>query len=84
MYILDEPTAGLHERDVRRLSDSLHTIVDRGNTVVVIEHDPYILRHADHILDIGPGAGVNGGQLTASGSPERIGKNRESSLFFCI
>lgn len=81
MYILDEPTAGLHERDVRRLSDSLHTIVDRGNTVVVIEHDPYILRHADHILDIGPGAGVNGGQLTASGSPERIGKNRESSLF---
>ena len=60
-YILDEPTAGLHERDVRKLSESLGKIVERGNTVIVIEHDPYILKHADYILDIGPGAGVNGG-----------------------
>lgn len=80
-YILDEPTAGLHERDVRKLSDSLAKIVSRGNTVIVIEHDPYILSHADYILDIGPGAGVNGGQLIATGTPEEIGKNKESSLF---
>lgn len=80
-YILDEPTAGLHERDVRKLSDSLRKIVDRGNTVIVIEHDPYILKHADYILDIGPGAGVNGGSLTASGTPEKISTNKESSLF---
>ncbi|GFI23666.1 UvrABC system protein A [Lachnospiraceae bacterium] len=80
-YILDEPTAGLHERDVRKLSDSLRKIVSRENTVIVIEHDPYILKQADYILDIGPGAGVKGGKLIASGSPEEIGKNRESSLF---
>lgn len=80
-YILDEPTAGLHERDVRKLSDSLSKIVERDNTVIVIEHDPYILSHADHILDIGPGAGVNGGLLVASGSPEEIKENKNSSLF---
>ena len=80
-YILDEPTAGLHERDVRKLSDSLERIVKRGNTVIVIEHDPYILKNADYILDIGPGAGVNGGQLVASGTPDEIARNKESSLF---
>ncbi|MBD5450905.1 MAG: excinuclease ABC subunit UvrA [Lachnospiraceae bacterium] len=80
-YILDEPTAGLHERDVRKLSDSLKKIVKRGNTVIVIEHEPYILREADYILDIGPGAGVKGGQLIASGTPQEIRKNEKSSLF---
>lgn len=80
-YILDEPTAGLHERDVRKLSDSLRKIVERENTVIVIEHDPYILKHADYILDIGPGAGVNGGNLAAAGTPEEIGRNKDSSLF---
>jgi excinuclease UvrABC ATPase subunit len=81
IYILDEPTAGLHERDIRKLSDSLCGIVKRGNTVIVIEHDPYILSHADYLIDIGPGAGTNGGRLVASGTPEKIGKNRQSSLF---
>lgn len=80
-YILDEPTAGLHERDVRKLSDSLRKIVDRENTVIVIEHDPYILKQADYILDIGPGAGAKGGMLIASGNPEEIEKNSNSSLF---
>lgn len=80
-YILDEPTAGLHERDVRKLSESLKKIVDRGNTVIVIEHDPYILSHADNIIDIGPGAGVNGGRLVASGTPAEIRENKESSLY---
>ena len=80
-YILDEPTAGLHERDVRKLSGSLHRIVERGNSVIVIEHDPYILRHADHIIDIGPGAGAKGGRLIAEGTPEKISENQDSSLF---
>ncbi len=80
-YILDEPTAGLHERDVRKLTDSLGRIVRRGNTVIVIEHDPYILSHADHIIDIGPGAGANGGRQIASGTPAEIKSNKDSSLF---
>lgn len=80
-YILDEPTAGLHERDVRKLADSLGRIVGRENTVIVIEHDPYILSHADHIINIGPGAGTNGGKQIASGTPEEIKANRNSSLF---
>ena len=80
-YILDEPTAGLHERDVRKLSDSLRRIVDRGNSVIVIEHDPYILRHADYIIDIGPGAGTKGGRLIAKGTPEEIKQDKTSSLF---
>jgi excinuclease UvrABC ATPase subunit len=81
IYILDEPTAGLHERDVRKLTDSLAGIVKRGNTVIVIEHDPYILGHADHLIDIGPGAGTHGGNLVASGVPEEIKSNRQSSLY---
>jgi excinuclease UvrABC ATPase subunit len=81
IYILDEPTAGLHERDVRKLSDSLRGIVKRGNTVIVIEHDPYILKHVDHLIDIGPGAGTYGGNIIATGTPDEIEKNRNSSLF---
>jgi excinuclease UvrABC ATPase subunit len=81
VYILDEPTAGLHERDVRKLSDSLNGIVKRGNSVIVIEHDPYILNHADCIIDIGPGAGTHGGTIAACGTPEEIKADRESSLF---
>jgi excinuclease UvrABC ATPase subunit len=81
IYILDEPTAGLHERDVRKLSNSLSGIVKRGNTVIVIEHDPYILRNADHLIDIGPGAGSYGGRLIAVGTPDEIIKDKNSSLF---
>jgi excinuclease UvrABC ATPase subunit len=81
VYILDEPTAGLHERDVRKLSNSLRDIVDRENTVIVIEHDPYILSKSDHIIDIGPGAGVYGGNLVATGTPNEINKNKDSSLY---
>ena len=66
---------------MRKLSGSLHRIVERGNSVIVIEHDPYILRHADHIIDIGPGAGAKGGRLIAEGTPEKISENQDSSLF---
>ena len=79
MYILDEPSIGLHQRDNRRLLDSLLRLRDIGNTVIVVEHDEEAIREADHVLDIGPGAGVHGGQVVASGTPEAIA-NEPASL----
>jgi excinuclease ABC subunit A len=67
-YVLDEPTIGLHARDNKILLDALHQLSDKGNTLVVVEHDEDTIRHADHIIDIGPGAGKRGGQLVAQGS----------------
>jgi excinuclease ABC subunit A len=72
LYVLDEPSIGLHQRDCAKLLKSLSAIRDAGNTVVVVEHDEETIRHADHIIDMGPGAGSNGGWITASGSPEHI------------
>ncbi|MEL0083758.1 MAG: excinuclease ABC subunit UvrA, partial [Gammaproteobacteria bacterium] len=69
MYVLDEPSIGLHQRDNRRLLDSLLRLRDLGNTVIVIEHDEEAMRSADYLLDIGPGAGVHGGEVTAQGTP---------------
>lgn len=73
LYILDEPTVGLHPRDSTRLLDILRSLRDLGNTVVVVEHDPEIIRGADHIVDLGPGAGEKGGELLYSGPPNAIG-----------
>jgi excinuclease ABC subunit A len=72
MYILDEPSIGLHQRDNDRLLRTLFHLRDIGNTVIVVEHDEDAIRHADHIIDIGPGAGVHGGQIVAQGSLEDI------------
>jgi excinuclease ABC subunit A len=72
MYILDEPSIGLHQRDNERLLRTLHHLRDLGNTVLVVEHDEEAIRTADHIVDIGPGAGVHGGQVVASGSLQDI------------
>ncbi len=72
LYVLDEPSIGLHQRDNRRLLDTLKHLRDLGNTVIVIEHDEEAIRHADHVLDIGPGAGIHGGRVVAQGSPEDI------------
>lgn len=72
MYILDEPSIGLHQRDNQRLIDTLTYLRDLKNTVVVVEHDEQTLRTADWIIDIGPGAGVHGGQVVASGTPEQV------------
>jgi excinuclease ABC subunit A len=72
MYILDEPSIGLHQRDNDRLLKTLFHLRDLGNTVIVVEHDEDAIRHADHIVDIGPGAGVHGGQIIAQGSVEEI------------
>jgi excinuclease ABC subunit A len=72
MYILDEPSIGLHQRDNRRLLATLKRLRDLGNTVIVVEHDEEAIREADHVVDLGPGAGAHGGQLVAEGSPREI------------
>lgn len=78
MYILDEPSIGLHQRDNQRLIDSLTYLRDLGNTVIVVEHDEQTLLTADYLVDIGPGAGVHGGQVMASGTPEEVMKVDQS------
>jgi len=78
LYVLDEPTIGLHPRDNRRLLDALAKLRDLGNTLVVVEHDRETLERADHILDFGPQAGVNGGQIVAQGSPKQVGRTKRS------
>ncbi len=79
MYILDEPSIGLHQRDNDRLLETLTRLRDLGNTVIVVEHDEDAIRSADYVLDIGPGAGVHGGEIVARGTPEDI-MNSEHSL----
>ena len=78
MYVLDEPSIGLHQRDNQRLIDSLTYLRDIGNTVIVVEHDEQTLRTADWLIDIGPGAGVHGGKIMASGSPEFVASCKDS------
>jgi len=78
MYILDEPSIGLHQRDNQRLLDTLIYLRDLGNTVIVVEHDEDAIRGADHVVDIGPGAGIHGGKVVAQGSIKDILKNKDS------
>jgi excinuclease ABC subunit A len=78
LYVLDEPSIGLHSRDTHRLIKILHDLRDLGNTILVVEHDPDIMRTADRILDLGPGAGENGGKLVAAGTYEEICANPAS------
>ena len=78
MYVLDEPSIGLHQRDNDRLIESLKAMRDLGNTLVVVEHDEDTMRAADYIVDIGPGAGENGGQVMAAGTPKQITRSRKS------
>lgn len=78
MYILDEPSIGLHQRDNERLLATLIRLRDLGNTVIVVEHDEDAIRHADHVVDMGPGAGVHGGQVVAQGKPAAIMKDPDS------
>ena len=78
LYILDEPTTGLHIADVHRLVDILQRLVDTGNTIIVIEHNLDLIKTADHIIDLGPEGGDFGGEVVATGTPEEICKNKES------
>ncbi len=78
MYVLDEPSIGLHQRDNQRLLDTLARLRDLGNTVIVVEHDEEAIRAADHVIDIGPGAGLHGGEIVAQGTPKQIERSRHS------
>ena len=78
MYILDEPSIGLHQRDNSRLLDTLTYLRDLGNTVIVVEHDEEAIRSADHVVDVGPGAGIHGGTIVAQGSAEQVSATKGS------
>ncbi|MCE9534084.1 MAG: excinuclease ABC subunit UvrA [Planctomycetes bacterium] len=78
LYVLDEPTIGLHPRDNTRLLKALIKLRDLGNTLVLVEHDKEVIAHADYLLDFGPGAGKNGGEITAEGTPKQVSKSKRS------
>ena len=78
LYILDEPSVGLHAADVHKLVEVLNRLVDQGNTVLIIEHHPDIIKVADWLIDLGPDGGERGGTLVAQGTPEQIAANKQS------
>ncbi|MCE5216413.1 ATP-binding cassette domain-containing protein, partial [bacterium] len=78
LYILDEPTTGLHFADIEKLMEVLNRLVDAGNTVLVIEHNLDVIRRADWVIDLGPEGGRGGGQVVAAGTPEEVAKNKAS------
>src|SRR5205823_4590579 len=78
LYVLDEPTIGLHPRDNRRLLGALQRLRDLGNTLILVEHDREVIGAADHLLDFGPGAGDRGGEITAEGTPKQVMRSKES------
>ena len=75
LYILDEPTTGLHFEDINKLLKILHSLVEQGNSLIVIEHNLDVIKTADYIIDIGPEGGDNGGQIIAKGTPEEVAKS---------
>ena len=77
-YILDEPTTGLHFEDINVLMKVLNTLADKGNTVLIIEHNMDVIKLADHIIDVGPEGGKNGGRILCTGTPEEIARHRKS------
>src|SRR5207302_5619423 len=78
LYLLEEPTIGLHMADVELLLNVLHRLVDEGNTVIVIEHNLSVIAEADYIVDLGPEAGAEGGEIVAAGTPEEIARSKQS------
>jgi excinuclease ABC subunit A len=78
LYILDEPTTGLHFEDIKKLLNVLNKLVDKGNTVLIIEHNLDVIKSVDHIIDLGPEGGDKGGEIIAEGTPKEIAKNSKS------
>lgn len=79
IYILDEPTIGLHYEDVRKLIEILQTLVNKGNTVLTIEHNMDLIKCSDYIIDIGPEGGIGGGKIVAKGTPEEVARTKGSA-----
>ena len=84
LYILDEPTTGLHFADIKQLMEVLHRLVNQGNTVIMIEHNLDVILQADHVIDLGPEGGVGGGTIVATGTPESIAKCSASHTGFYL
>ncbi len=78
MYLLDEPTTGLHFHDVNKLISVLNDLIDKGNTIIVIEHNLDVIKSADYIVDLGPEGGDDGGEIVAKGTPEEVAKVKGS------
>src|SRR5207247_622210 len=84
LYVLDEPTIGLHPRDNQRLLETLTTLRNKGNSLIVVEHDEETMRRADHIVDLGPRAGIHGGEVVAAGTLREIERNPNSETARCL
>jgi excinuclease ABC subunit A len=84
LYILDEPTTGLHPSDVKKLIVQLNRLVAAGNTVIVVEHDMDVITQSDWVLDMGPGAGEEGGHIIASGTPPEVAKEKKSKTAYYL
>jgi excinuclease ABC subunit A len=78
IFVFDEPTTGLHRKDIDVLLVALNRLISKGHTVIIIEHNPAIILAADHVIDLGPEGGENGGQIVCEGTPEQIAKCKES------
>ena len=81
LFLFDEPTTGLHMHDVKKLIKSFNALVDMGHSIIVIEHNTNLIKQANHIIDLGPSGGNNGGYVIATGSPKDVNENKKSSLF---
>ena len=79
MFIFDEPTTGLHFHDIKKLLKSFNALIDKGHSVLVVEHNLDLIKCADHVIDLGPEGGANGGNLLAEGTPEFVTKSKKSS-----
>ena len=78
LYLLDEPTTGLHSDDINKLLKVLHQLVDKGNTMIIIEHNLDMIKNADYVIDLGPDAGEKGGEVVTTGTPEEVAKSKRS------
>ena len=81
LFLFDEPTTGLHMHDINKLVGSFRALINRGHSLIVIEHNIGLIEQADYIIDLGPGGGTNGGNILAVGTPEQVNQDKKSSLY---